>query len=306
MYKKDFDKLSKIPNYCVFFGNFFYLQEYEEKIFELFKEDNVLKLYFDEYDFETAKTHLSESSLFGGKNVLLIKHDKIPQNIEKLTDYAKNDSYLFFFYYNHKNPEIFGKNFVRFFDPDLREIMESINKWAARYNLEISNEAKTYLATSVESAFIKKEIEKLSLYSSSVTLNDVKKLVFQYKEESFEELFVTILRGKDFYENLLNMLETVDFTRITRFLINYIRDLYTYHLYIKKTGASSLEGLLGYKLPYHINKQRVELAIKLKEKDYFELFNFLLGKELEIRRNEKNKEALFWEIICYLKTFNSF
>ena len=55
-----------------------------------------------------------------------------------------------------------------------------------------------------------------------------------------------------------------------------------------------------------INKQRVELAIKFKEKEYFELLNFLLTKELEMRSSEKNKETIFWEVISYLKLFNSF
>jgi len=56
----------------------------------------------------------------------------------------------------------------------------------------------------------------------------------------------------------------------------------------------------------HINKQRVDLAIKFKEKDYYNLLKFLLEKELEIRSTEKNKEAIFWEVMTYLKLFNSF
>ncbi|ACM92880.1 DNA polymerase III, delta [Nautilia profundicola AmH] len=305
MYKKDFDKLSKIPNYCVFFGNNFYLQQYENKIFEKFKDENVLKLYFDEYDFETAKTHLSESSLFGGKNVLIIKHNKIPTNIDKLIKHTK-DSYLFFFYYGNKKPEMFGKNFVRFFEPNLRDILEIINSLANKYKIEISQEAKMHLATTTESVFIEKEIEKLSNYSNKISLDDIKNLVFEYKEESFEELFNLILNGKDFNGELEFFLETNDFKRIIPALIRFVRDLYMYNLYIKKTGASTLEGLLGYKLPIHINKQRVELAIKFKEKDYYELLKFLLNKELEMRNSDKNKESLFWETISYLKLFNSF
>jgi len=305
MYKKDFDKLQILPNYCVFFGNNFYLQQYEEKILEKFKDDNVLKMYYDEYDFDTAKTHLSELSLFGGTNVLIIKHNKIPPNIDKLIKHAK-ESYLFFFYYGNKKPEVFGKNFVRFFEPNLRDVIEIINYYSQIYGVEITQEAKMHLANTTESLFLKKEIEKLSSYSSKITLNDVKELVFEYKEESFEELFNMILNGKDFYENLNQFLETNDYKRILPALIRYVRDLYTYNLYIKKTGASSLEGLLGYKLPIHINKQRVELAVKIKEKNYYELLKFLLEKELEMRNSEKNKEAVFWEVMSYLKLFNSF
>ncbi|AZV46954.1 DNA polymerase III subunit delta [Nautilia sp. PV-1] len=305
MYKKDFDKLPEIPNYCVFFGNNFYLQEYENKILKKFKNENILKLYFDEYNFDTAKTHLSESSLFGGKNVLIIKHNKIPPNIDKLVKSVK-ESYLFFFYYGNKKPEVFGKNFVRFFEPNTRDIIEVINSYAKDLNIEITHEAKMYLANSVEAMFLKTELEKLANYSSKISLDDVKKLVFEYREESFEELFMLILNGKEFYENLNYFLETNDFKRIIPALIKYIKDLYMYNLYIKKTGASTLEGLLGYRLPIHINNQRVNLAIKFKEKDYYELLNFLLNKELEMRSSERNKEAVFWEVISYLKIFSSF
>jgi len=305
MYKKDFDKLQKLPNYCVFFGNSFYLQQYEEKILSRFENENVLKMYFDEYDFDEAKTHLSEQSLFGGTNVLLLKHNKIPANIDKLVKYAK-DSYLFFFYYGNKKPEMFGKNFVRFFEPSLRDVIETVNLYCEMYSVEMTHEAKMYLANTTESVFLQKEIEKLSLYSSKIGVEDVKNLVFEYKEESFEELFSLMLNGKDFYKELNSFLETNDYKRIVPALIRYVRDLYTYNLYIKKTGASTLEGLLGYKLPYHINRQRVELAVKLKEKEYYELLKFLTFKELEMRNSEKNKEALFWETVSYLKMFSSF
>jgi len=305
MYKKDFDKLGKLPNYCVFYGNSFYLQQYENKIIEKFKDENVLKIYFDEYDYEIAKTHLSESSLFGGVNVLVIKHNKIPQNIEKLLKFTK-ESYLFFFYYGNKKPEVFGKNFVRFFEPSLKDIIEQINVLSQKYGVEISQEAKMYLARTTESVFLEKEIEKLSNYSDKISLNDVKNLVFEYKEESFEGLFNLILNGRDFYNELEYFLETNDYKRIIPALIRYIRNLYMYNLYIKKTGNASLEGLLGYRLPVHINKQRVELAIKFREKEYFELLKFLLNKELEMRNSEKNKESIFWETVSFLKMFNSF
>ena len=289
----------------MFYGNHFYLSEYENKILEKFKNDKILKLYYDEYDYDRAKTHLSGASLFGGENVLIIKHNKIPTNIEKLISYTKN-GYLFFFYYGNKKPENFGKNFVRFFEPTLKEIIEVIDKYSLEYNVELTQEAKLKLARNVESLFLKKEIEKLSNYSNKITVNDVENLVFEYKEESFEELFILILNNKEFLSNLHNLLEKTDYKRIVSALIRYVRDLYTYNLYIKKTGASSLEGLLGYRLPIHINKQRVDLAIKFKEKEYYELLKFLLEKELEMRNSEKNKEAIFWEVITYLKLFNSF
>ena len=95
MYRKDFDKLKEIPNKLLFYGDKFYLQEYESKIIDKFKNANPLKMYYDEFDFEKAKIHLSEASLFGDTNVLIIKHDKIPPNIDKLLKYVKASTFLF-------------------------------------------------------------------------------------------------------------------------------------------------------------------------------------------------------------------
>ena len=305
MYKKEFDKLTKLPNYMLFFGDEFHLQEYENKITRKFKDANILKMYYDEFDYETAKTHLNENSLFGGTSVLIIKHNKVPPNLEKLQKYAK-DSYLFFFYYGNKKPKIFGKNFVRFFAPNLKEKVEYINSLCGEFNINMTHEAKLFLAKSIEATFLHTEIEKLSLYSKEIGLNEVKELVFIYKEESFEDLIVSILKGEDFFEKLNMLLEIVDFKRVIPAIIRYVRDLYSYNLYIKQTGLSNLEGFLGYKLPFDIEKTRVDLAIRLKEKEYYELLKNLLNYELLMRNSDKNKEAIFWEAMSFLKTFRSF
>ncbi|QCT94285.1 hypothetical protein FE773_03545 [Caminibacter mediatlanticus TB-2] len=305
MYKKDFDKLKEYPSYLVLYGDNFFLQEYERKIINHFKQDNIVKLYFDEYDYEEVKSYLIENSLFGNKNIIIIKHNKIPTNIDKLKKFAKNN-YLFFFYYGNKKIDIFDKNYVRFFPPTYKEKFMIIEEIAKEYKVSISKEAIDFLTKSVEPIFFRKEIEKLSLYTNNISLDDVKKLVFIYKEESFEELFVQILRGEDFYEMLFSFLETIDYKRIIPALIKYINDLYQYNLYIKKTGNNSLKGYLGYQLPFDIEKQRISLAIKFKDRDYFLLLKKLLEFELKMRNTDKNKEAIFFEAMSFLKNFNSF
>jgi DNA polymerase-3 subunit delta len=307
MYKKEFDSLSKIPNNLLLFGNSFYLKEYEEKLLNKFKNANIQKFYYDEFDFDAAKTHLSESSLFGDVNLLILKHNKIPPNLDKLIKVNKNN-YFLFFYYSNKTPKNnpFGKNFVRFFEPNLRETVVYIDELSKKLNLNITQEAKLYLAKSISPEFLKEEITKLSIYSNDISLEDVKQLVFLYKEESFEDLIVSVLKGEDFSEKLNTILEVADFKRIIPAFIRYVRELYEYHLYFKKTGLSSLEGFLGYKLPSQIERQRIELSLKFKEKDYYELLKHLLNFELKMRNSEKNKEAVFWEAMTYLKVFNSF
>ncbi len=304
MYKKEFDKLTELPHSVVFYGNEFYLDLYEKQILERFKDANILKMYFDEYDYDEAKLHLSENSLFGDTNVLILKHNKIPQNLDKLAKKTQ-DSYLFFFYYGNKPPKSI-KNQVRFFNPDVKDLILFIDEKVKNLNVSITKEAKMKLIRSVEPLFLEKELEKLALFTNEITSNDIDELVFSYKEDTFEDLIVSILKGEDFENSLKNMLVKTDLKRFLSALTRYIKDLYKYNLYIKKTGFSSLKGLLGYQLPFDIEKQRVGLAVKLKEKDFYELLKFLLDAELKIRKGNSNPEAVFWEVIAFLKTFHSF
>ncbi len=300
MYKREFDKLTTLPNYCLFYGNEFYLKEYEKKIEEKFKNDDILKLIYDDYDFQRAKNHLLQNSLFGGKSVLIIRHSKSLKEIKELISIVK-DNYFFFFFYSNKGINEFGKNQVRFFEPSLKELVLTIQEYERKFNISLSNEARLYLAKSVDALFLEKEIEKLSLYKKEIYVDDVKELVFAYKDESFEELFEYIIEGKEFLPKLDILLEKNDFRRILSSFIRYIRDLYTYYLFIKTTGEASLEKLLGYKLPISIEQNRVRLAIKLKDKNYLELLDFLLAKELEIR--QKGEKSIFYEVVLFLKNY---
>jgi DNA polymerase-3 subunit delta len=303
--KKKFEQLDKLPNFLVFYGNRFFLENYQKKIEEKFKNENLLKLYYDEFDKTKAKFHLIESSLFGGRNVLIVKTNKFNKELEELKKYAK-DNYCFVFYTGNKKLELKKNEFVRFFDPSFKEIVEYINEICKQEDIVLTNEAKNFLAKSIEPSFLENEIKKLANYKKEISLKDVEELVFLYKEESFEELFVKILQGKDFFEDLKNILQISDFKIIIRFLIGYLTNLYQYYLYIKITGKSTLKDFLGYQLPFDIERQRVELSMSLKEKDYKHLFDYLLNKELLIRNSEKEKEAIFWEVMFYLKNFRSF
>ena len=304
MNKREFDSLKTLPHFLLFYGDNFYLQVYQDKIEEKFKNENVLKLYFDEFDFNIAKAHLLESSLFGGQNILIIKTDKL-KDIEKLKNYTKS-SYCFIFYTGNKKINLKKQEFVRFFTPSFKEIMEHINELATKENVTISQEAKNFLAKSIEAQFLKEEIKKLAVYKNEISVNDVKELVFLYKEESFEELFIKILNNEEFFENIKSMIETVDYKRIIPAFINYITNLYLIHLYIKKTGNSKLKPLLGYQLPFDIETNRVKLAMKFKEADFKKMLDYLLNKELLMRSSDKEKEAIFWEVMIWFKNFHSF
>jgi DNA polymerase-3 subunit delta len=305
MYKNEFDSLKELPHFLVFYGNSFFLDIYQKKIEEKFKDKNILKFYFDEFKKDIVKTYLMENSLFSSGNVLIIKTDKFNKDLEDLKKYAK-DSYCFIFYTGNKKINLNKNEFVRFFEPSFKEIVEYIDTLSLKESVTFSSEAKIFLAKSIEPAFLENEIKKLANFKKEISVKDIKEVVFLYKEESFEELFVKILNNEDFFEDLQKLLKIVDFKRVIPSFIKYLNMLYKFYLYIKVNGSFDSKTLLGYKLPKHIEEERVKLAMQLKEEDYKNLLDYLLNKELLMRNSEKEKEAIFWESMIFLRNYRSF
>ena len=76
MYKNEFDnalKQNKEFNAYMFYGQSEYLiEKYANMVASSFNEE-IEKIYFDDYDFKYCKDKLLQSSLFADKNILLIK-----------------------------------------------------------------------------------------------------------------------------------------------------------------------------------------------------------------------------------------
>ncbi len=103
MYKSEFDKYLKankrLSSYMFYGQSTFLVQQYALFISKIIaKDEEIEKLYFEEYNFKYAKDRLLQSSLFSSNNVVLIKIDKkIPKkeldalvesaNINKISTY---------------------------------------------------------------------------------------------------------------------------------------------------------------------------------------------------------------------------
>ncbi len=88
MYRKDLElnlANANLSNYFLLFGaDEFQIELFGKEILSFYASEdaNLLSLYFDEYNYAQASSHLSEQSLFGGKNILYVKSDKkIPEQI---------------------------------------------------------------------------------------------------------------------------------------------------------------------------------------------------------------------------------
>ncbi len=293
-------KLQIFPNYFLFYGDEFFLSIYEDKINNQIKDSEVLKLYFDEYNFDIAKKHISQDSLFTDASTLIIKTDKWPKDIEKLLKILKgNNLYLFFSGEDKKaKAKHFGKNFVRFFKPELKDLIIASNEYLAKHNKQIDINHLKYLIEKIDYRFLFRELDKLMIVEK-INNDIIDKLVFNYNQTSFDDVFDTLFEKGDYLEKLKFLLgQGVDETQILIAFTRYIKNLYLFHLYIKNFSYQNVsKEALGYQIPPQLEAKRKNFASSLKEQQFYEFFKILLKSELEIKSSKDKTAVLFTTFI---------
>jgi DNA polymerase-3 subunit delta len=300
-------KLNTFPNYFLFYGDEFFLSIYEEKINEQIKGSEVLKLYFDEYNFETAKKYISQDSLFTDASTLIIKTDKWPKDIEKLLKILKENNLYVFFSGEDKKAKAkhFGKNFVRFFKPELKDLIIASNEYLAKQNRQIDINHLKYLIEKIDYRFLFCELDKLIIVEK-INNDIIDKLVFNYNQTSFDDVFDTLFEKGDYLEKLKFLLgQGVDETQILMAFTRYIKNLYLFHLYIKNFSYQNVsKECLGYQIPPQLEAKRKNFASSLKEQQFYEFFKILLKSELNIKSSRDKTAVLFTTFIEIKSHFN--
>jgi DNA polymerase-3 subunit delta len=293
-------KLNTFPNYFLFYGDEFFLSIYEEKINEQIKGSEVLKLYFDEYNFETAKKYISQDSLFTDTSTLIIKTDKWPKDIEKLLKILKGNNLYVFFSGEDKKAKAkhFGKNFVRFFKPELKDLIIASNEYLAKQNRQIDINHLKYLIEKIDYRFLFCELDKLMIVEK-INNDIIDKLVFNYNQTSFDDVFDTLFEKGDYLEKLKFLLgQGVDETQILMAFTRYIKNLYLFHLYIKNFSYQNVsKEALGYQIPSQLENKRKHFASSIKEQQFYKFFKILLKSELEIKSSKDKTAVLFTTFI---------
>jgi DNA polymerase-3 subunit delta len=314
MYKRDFDLIlasKNIPRLLFLYGACDYqLSLLENEILTAWGKDNILKFYFDEYDFKSAKAYLSQTSLFGDKNIILLKLEKAPvqKEIEELAKLCeKNDvNHLLFIFYGDDAKakviaKIFGKSFVRVFKPNTAEAVKFLSSEAKKINLNISDFVLHNLySVQNENLFLAvNELKKLSLLNKEISIADIDNLVFGMGNVELET-FITKLLNKEKIIGLyktINESGTIDEIRLINAIQSHLFRLFLFHAYIKINGSFDAEKILGHPLPPQIAKQRSETAMRIKTKTFAKLFKILTNAEFILKTNSNlDKES------CMLST----
>jgi len=310
MYKAEFDKhirQQSISNSFVFFGESHFLIDMYTKMLTNIDDANILNFYYDEYDFAAAKMHLSQASLFGDRNILIIKSEKkVPKKeLDILLEFCEKNSENIFVYayygsdqksYNTKTA-FKGKSTmsVRFFHPKEYEAQNIVLSVAQDKNVNIDKYTIAHLLGihNGDVALACNEIEKFRLFDRPVSTKDVDSLVFGLSEVNLDDFIKKILYKKDFKADLQNILEHgEDEIRILTAITSYITQLYMFNIYIRVNGAPNAVDILGFNAPGFVIEEKSKLSIKLKPATYSKLHELLLESELKMKSAHIDKSAI--------------
>jgi DNA polymerase-3 subunit delta len=319
MYKNELDnhiRNKTISNSFVFFGESHFLIEMYTQMLTSIEGANVLSLYHDEYNFKSAKAHLSQASLFGDRNILIIKTEKkIPKKeLDILLELCeKNKDNIFVYAYfgsDHKsynNKKAFSKfqtMSVRFYHPKEYEALSILQHLAQEKKIQIDKYTLTHLLHIHHNdiALCANELEKFTIFSREITTKDVDNLVFGLHEINLDDFIQKLLQKKDFKEDIHQLLERgEDEIRIINAITAYMTQLYMFNIYIRINGSPNAVDILGYNPPKQIVQAKAQQAIKLKLKTYYEVQQLLLESELQMKSSSVDKSAILYSTLIRLQ-----
>jgi len=324
MYQREFDQKLKqaLPKSVLLYGENdylfdFYLNLYQDKTDA---KESMLTLYFDEWNFEQAKGFLSQTSLFGGTNLLVVRHDKkIPKKeLDLLVGLAhKNaDNYFLYLYHGLANDaksmqtSFVDKNggvWVRFFEPNPAEGIAALQQKAQKIHLDIDHYALQHLMLLLGNnlALCMNELDKLAILEMKVTSKDIDRLVYSTSPLATEQLLIDLFNKKPITQTITKLLELgEDEASLLRATQYFVTQVFLFHAYIKLHGHVDSAAILGYKLPKPIEDQKAQLALRIKSASLLKIFEYLLESEISLKKaSSVQKEVLLYGIFIRLQSY---
>ncbi|TET89871.1 MAG: hypothetical protein E3J96_01185, partial [Sulfurovum sp.] len=256
MYQREFDQKLKqsFPKAVLLYGDNNYLIDYYIDLYKtkLDAKESMLTLYYDEWNFEQAKNYLSQTSLFGGTNLVVVRHDKkIPKKeLDTLIELAnKNaDNYFLYGYEGAAKDaksmtaaftEKKGGVWVRFFEPNIRDGIATLQQKAQKIQLDIDHYALQHLMLLLNNnlALCSNELDKLAILGIKVTSKDIDRLVYSTAPLATEQLLIDLFNKKPITATITKLLDLgedeASLLRSTQYFVNQI---FLFHAYIKLNG----------------------------------------------------------------------
>ncbi|MEA1953407.1 MAG: DNA polymerase III subunit delta [Campylobacterota bacterium] len=324
MYQREFDQKLRqsFPKAVLLYGDNDYLLDYYIELYktQLDAKESMLTLYYDEWNFEQAKNYLSQTSLFGGTNLVVVKHDKkIPKKeLDALILLANKstDNYLVYGYEGAAKDaksmqsaftEKKGGIWVRFFEPNINEGVAILQQKAQRIHLDIDHFALQHLMLLLNNnlALCSNELDKLAILGMKVTSKDIDRLVYSTAPLATEQLLIDLFNKKPITSTITKLLDLgedeASLLRSTQYFVNQI---FLFHAYIKLNGYVDSAAILGYKLPKQIEEKKAQLALRVKSASLLKIFEHLLESEITMKKAPApQKEVLLYSTLIKLQGY---
>ena len=324
MYQREFDQKLKqhFPKAVLLYGENDYLIDFyiDAYVKKTDAKESMLTLYYDDWNFEQAKAFLSQSSLFGGTNLVVVKSDKkIPKKeLDILVELAnKNEDNYFLYGYGGAGKdaksmqaaftEKKGGIWVRFFEPNVRDGAATLQQKAQAIRLDIDHYALQHLMLVLNNnlALCANELDKLAILGTKVTGKDIDRLVYSTAPLATEQLLIDLFNKKPITSTITKLLEIgedeASLLRSTQYFVNQI---FLFHAYIKLNGHIDSAAILGYKLPKQLEEQKAQLALRVKSASLLKIFEHLLESELIIKKAPNTqKEVLLYGMLIKLQGY---
>lgn len=280
---------------ALFGESHFLIERYLHKLSRI-EGASILSLYHDEYDFNTAKAHLSQGSLFGDQNLLIVKSEKkLPKSdLDTLVELvSKNPDNTFIYgYYGDDvkgaDTAFKGKDAgsVRFFHPYANEARSIVLQEAQSLGIHLDHQAAFHLldVQNNDLALACNELPKLAILGKPITMKEIDEHVFGLSEIKLDHFIAQVIEKKEFLPSLRHLLESgEDEIRLLTAISGFLTQLYLFNTAIKLHGIADSALVLGYKLPGFVEKERAALSIKISPEGYKRGINLLLDTELKMK-----------------------
>lgn len=319
MYKNEFDnhlRNGKKYSAYMFYGQVNYLiEKYALDIAKSFgADDEIEKLYFDDYDFKYAKNKLLQSSLFSSNNILLIKCDKkIPKKEVDELILACNtnpDSVVIFSCLGDGDFKTMEKSFspktnsvaVRFFQPFDNQAVQMLQQEAQALNMtcEMSALSHLYFMHKNDLALCVNDLKKLAVLGEKITPNLVNKHCFGIGAVNFEDFLHNLLSGKDIGDELTTLLEEgVNEIFLLTQVTSFVQQLFMISAYARTFGQPNPKEILGFVPPKNVWEKKSKLAINIKPEVFEKILAYLLDIELDLKSSKIDNPNLYIQACLY-------
>ncbi len=304
------------PRAMALFGeSHFFIDRYSTALSRI-EGASVLSMYHDEYDFSTAKAHLSQGSLFGDQNLLIVKHEKkLPKaELDTFVELVgKNPDNTFIYCYVGDDVKSVDTAFkgthagsVRFYSPFANEARAILLQEAQRAGVQLDNQAAFHLLDlhNNDLSLACNELSKLSILGKPITMKEIDEHVYGLSEIKLDHFITQVIEKKEFLPSLRHLLESGENEiQLLTAISGFLTQLYLFNISIKIHGIADSALVLGYKLPGFIEKERTSLSIKITPNEYKKGINLLLDTELKMKSTgSPDQEALLISALLKLQS----